>query len=254
MSSSSRSQSRRQPPKGQIRTAADRRAIREGCWWDASAADRVRDFFEGFLRHSKGEWAGKAFKLLRWQWQDVVRPLFAWKRPDGTRRFRKAYIEVPKKNGKSTLASGIGLYMLCADGEQGAEIYSAAADRDQASIVHGEALRMAEASEELAGCLKLNKSTRNILYESTNSWYRALSNEPAGKEGLNIHACIIDELHIWKGRELWDTLRYGYRARRQPLQFVITTAGDDDESICYKELSGPGQFSRETSATTPTLL
>jgi phage terminase large subunit-like protein len=101
---------------------------------------------------------------------------------------------------------------------------------------------MAEASDTLAACLKLNRSTRNILYGATNSWYRALSNEPGGKEGLNIHACIIDELHVWKGRDLWDTLRYGYRSRRQPLQFVITTAGDDDQSVCYSELERARQI------------
>lgn len=229
-----------------VRSAADQSAWDAGCRFNERLALHAAEFFPKFLRHSKGQWAGQAFELLPWQRDDLIMPLFGWVRPDGTRRYRRAFIEIPKKNGKSTLASGIGLYMLCADGEPGAEVYSAAADKDQASIVHGEAIRMAEASGELSACLKINRSTRNILYESTNSWYRALSNEPGSKEGLNIHACIIDELHIWKGRDLWDTLRYGYRSRRQPLQFVITTAGDDDQSICYGELERIRQIANGT--------
>lgn len=218
------------------RNDADRAAVQAGCRFDERLAAHAAGFFPRFLQHSKGQWAGQAFELLQWQRDLLIYPIFGWIRKDGTRRFRRAFVEVAKKNGKSTLASGIGLYLLVADGEPGAEVYSAASDRDQASIVHGEAIRMAEASAALSACLKINRSNRNILYEHTNSWYRALSNEPGGKEGLNIHACIIDELHVWHGRELWDTLRYGYRSRRQPLQFVITTAGDDDQSICYAEL------------------
>lgn len=219
-----------------IRNAGDEAAFAVGCRFCEPLAEHVANFFPRYLQHSKGQWAGQPFELLPWQRDDLIYPLFGWVRPDGTRRFRRAFIEIAKKNGKSTLASGIGLYMLCADGEPGAEVYSAASDRDQASIVHGEAMRMAESSTILAGCLKINKSNRNIFYEHTRSWYRALSNDPGGKQGLNIHACIIDELHIWHGRDLWDSLRYGYRSRRQPLQFVITTAGDDDQSVCYSEL------------------
>jgi len=219
-----------------IRSEADERAFANGCRFNERLALHVVEFFPKYLRHSKGRWAGQPFELLPWQRDDLLMPLFGWVRPDGLRRFRRAFTEIPKKNGKSTLASGLGLYMLCADGEAGAEVYSAAADKDQASIVHGEAIRMAEASDSLAACLKINRSTRNILYHANNSWYRALSSEAATKEGLNIHCCIIDEFHIWHGRDLYDTLRYGYRSRLQPLEFIITTAGDDDQSICYEEL------------------
>jgi phage terminase large subunit-like protein len=225
-----------------IRSIGDELAFRAGCRFNEALALHAVDFFPKFLRHSKGQWAGKSFELIAWQRDELLMPLFGWVRADGTRRYRRVFIEVPKKNGKSTLASGIGLYMLAADGEAGAEVYSVAADKDQASIVHGEAIRMAQASEVLAGCLKVNKSTRNILYSVTNSWYRALSSEPGGKEGLNIHAAIIDELHVWKGRDLWDSLVYGYRSRRQPLQFVITTAGDDDQSVCFSELERARQI------------
>jgi phage terminase large subunit-like protein len=115
---------------------ADERAAARGCWLDEAAAERVRTFFRKFLRHSKGQFAGKPFELLDWQWEGVIRPLFGWRRPDGTRRFRRAYIEIPKKNGKSTLCAGIALYLLTKDNEPGAEVYSAAADRDQASALY----------------------------------------------------------------------------------------------------------------------
>lgn len=218
-----------------VRTAADRRAVEEGCRFDPARAERVRKFFRTLLRHSKGQWAGKPFEPMEWQWQDILAPVFGWVRPDGSRRFRRVYIELPKKNGKSTLASGVGLYLLVADGEQGAEVYSAAADREQASIVHGEAVRMVQASPALSARLEINKTTRNIAFAATNSWYRALSAEAETKEGLNAHGIIIDELHAWKGRALWDTLRYAGRARRQPLLFVITTAGDDMLSVCREQ-------------------
>jgi phage terminase large subunit-like protein len=103
--------------------------------FDEKAARVAVAFFEKLLRHSKGEWSGQAFTLQPWQRDEVIRPLFGWRRQDGTRRYRTAYIEVPRKNGKSTLSAGIALFLLFADEEKGAEVYSAAADRDQASIV-----------------------------------------------------------------------------------------------------------------------
>lgn len=218
-----------------IRTKADERAVEEGCTFDLRAAERVRDFFHKFLRHSKGQWAGKPFELLDWQWEDLIAPLFGWMRADGTRRFRRSYAEIAKKNGKSTIASGIGLYLLVGDKEAGAEVYSAAADQQQASIVHGEAIHMVRASDALSAVLKINETTKNIAFARTNSWYRALSSEAETKEGLNAHGIIIDELHAWHGRALWDALRFAGRARRQPLVFVITTAGDDPLSVCREQ-------------------
>lgn len=144
-------------------------------------------------------------------------------------------MEIPKKNGKSALASGIGLYLLAGDREAGAEVYSAAADRDQAGIVHGEAVRMVEASPALGRHLVVNYSTKNITFPATKGWYKALSSEAGTKEGLNAHALIIDELHAWPGRGLWDALRYAGRARRQPLRFSITTAGDDPHGVCREQ-------------------
>jgi phage terminase large subunit-like protein len=162
-------------------------------------------------------------------------PLFGWKRADGTRRFRIAYIEIPKKNGKSAIGSGLSLYLLAADNEPGAEVYSAAADRDQASIVFNEAARMVDSSPVLAKRLGVVQSRKTITFLAEGSVYRALSADVPTKEGLNIHALIFDELHAQKSRDLWDTLRYGGAARRQPLIVSITTAGFDRHSICWEQ-------------------
>jgi phage terminase large subunit-like protein len=218
-----------------VRSEADERAVLEGCWFDLAAAERVRTFFTKFLRHSKGQWAGKAFELLDWQWDRIVARLFGWKRADGTRRFRRGYIEVPKKNGKSTLFSVLSLYLLCGDGEAGAEVYSAAVDRDQASIVYNEAANMVEASPALSGRLSVVRSTKRIAFHRTRSFYKALSADVPAKEGLNAHAVLIDELHAQKTRELWDTLRYAGASRRQPLHLSVTTAGFDRLSICWEQ-------------------
>jgi phage terminase large subunit-like protein len=218
-----------------IKSAADELAVSNGCYFDEAAAVRVVEFFQRFLRHSKGQWGGKPFELLDWQRNDVIYPLFGWRRPDGFRRFRKAYVELPKKNGKSTLAAGIGLYLLVADDEPGAEVYSAATDQKQAGIVHNEAILMVEASAELANHLKVNQSTRTISFGRTKSVYRALSAAARSKEGLNASGIIADELHVWHGRELWDTLKYAFAARQQGLLFAITTAGEDMQGICREQ-------------------
>ncbi|MBI1915324.1 MAG: hypothetical protein HYS12_11385 [Planctomycetes bacterium] len=218
-----------------IRSAADERAVAEGYRFDLAAAERVRTFFRKFLRHSKGQWAGKPFELLDWQWQDVIGPLFGWKRPDGTRRYRRGYIEVPKKNGKSQLFSGLSLYLLIGDSEPGAEIFSAAVDRDQASIVFNEAANMVEASPTLLQRLNVVRSTKRIVDHRTRSFYKALSADVPAKEGLNAHAVLIDELHAQKTRDLWDTLRYAGASRRQPLHLSVTTAGFDRHSICWEQ-------------------
>src|SRR4029450_13337370 len=145
-----------------VRSEADERAVLDGCWFDINAAERVRTFFLKFLRHSKGQWAKRPFELLDGQGAQIIAPLFGWMRADGTRRFRRGYIEVPKKNGKSTLFSGLSLYLLTADGEPGAEVYPAAVDRDQASIVYTEAANMVEASPHLSSRLNVVRSTKRI--------------------------------------------------------------------------------------------
>lgn len=222
-------------PSRLVKGPADRQAIDEGCWYSAKRADHAVKFFNEYLRHSKGEWAGKKFALLEWQEWDLIRPLFGWMRADGTRRFRRAYVEVPKKNGKSTISAGIALYLLIADNEPGAEVYSAASDREQASIVFREAKSMVEASDVLAQRLRTTDSKKLIADPLSKSWYKALSADVPTKEGLNIHGLIFDELHAQKTRELWDALKYGGASRRQPLFVSITTAGHDRTSICFDQ-------------------
>lgn len=205
-----------------------------GFWFDKKAADLAVAFFEKLLMHSKGEWAGQPFRLQEWQRDDIIRPLFGWKRADGTRRYRHAYIEIPRKNGKSTLCSGIGLYLLLADGEPGAEVYSAAADRDQARIVFDEAKAMVESSPALSEYAKPLRNT--IVVHSQRSFYRVLSADAYTKHGLNAHGILFDELHAQPNRELWDVLNTSTGARRQPLMVMITTAGVyDPESICWEQ-------------------
>lgn len=206
------------------RTWADAEAVRLGCWFDTAAAERAASFFK-LLRHTKAPYAGQPFILLPWQKYDVVMPLFGWKRADNTRRFRLGHIEIPKKNGKSTLCSGLSLLLLMADGEAGAEVYNVASDYKQANIVFREAMRMAKASPYLRDLLVFKPSVKHIDYEAANAEYEALSSDVGTKEGMNISGLIFDELHAQKSRDLFDALIYGGAARVQPLFIAITTAG-----------------------------
>lgn len=202
-----------------------------GLSFDVAAADRAIQFF-GFLKQSKGEWGGHILTLESWQ-AFIVGTIFGWKRRDGLRRFRTAYIEVPRKNGKSTISAGVGLYLLVADGEPGAEIYSAATKRDQARICHSEAVAMVKASPALAGRVGVLKDNLHIL--ATRSKYEPLGADADSMDGLNVHGAIIDELHAHKTRNLWDVLETATGARRQPLIWSITTAGYDRHSICWEQ-------------------
>lgn len=196
--------------------------------------ERVVAFFEKVLRHSKGQNAGKPFILLPWQ-HHVLRELFGRLNPDGTRQHRIGYIELPKKQGKSTTLAGIALYMTAFDSEPGAEVYGAAADREQASIIYREAASMVRASPALSKHLEVIDSRKTIVHKASNSFYRVLSADAFRAEGLNIHALLFDELHAQRDRRLWDALRYGGAARRQPLLLSITTAGYDRKSICWEQ-------------------
>lgn len=202
-----------------------------GFHFDERAAGHAVRFFH-FLKHSKGEWAGVAFDLEEWQ-SFIIGSLFGWMREeDGTRRFRNAYIEIPKKNGKSTLAAGVGLYLFCADDEPGAEVYTAATKRDQARIVHGEAKRMVKASPTLNKRVTVHKD--NLSIERSAAVYKPLGADADSLDGPNVHGAIIDELHAHKTRAMVDVLSDAGAARRQPMMFEITTAGYDRESICWE--------------------
>lgn len=221
-------------PRPYVRNPSDEQAIADGCYVDIDAAERVRTFCRRFLRHSKGQWAGRPFDPLPWQWDDVILPLYGWRRPDGTRRFRRCGIWIAKKNGKSTLMSALSLYHLCGDGEQGAEVYNAANDRDQASIVFNEAANMVRASPTLTRFLTVIDSRKRIDFDKSNSFYRALSADVPTKEGINWSFLCYDEIHAAKKADLYETLRYGGIARRQPLEVTISTAGFDRLSIGYE--------------------
>lgn len=213
-----------------IRNEHDEQAVRNGCRFDIGRAEHYRTFARVYLRHSKGRWARQPFELLDWEWHDVAGPAFGWLRPDGTRRIRTVYVEVPKKTGKSTFGATVGNYLLVGDGEPGAEVYSAATKQEQASIVHGEAINMVAVSKPLLQQLRINRSTKVISYPRQNARYAALCKDAAGSEGLNIHGLIIDEMHVWSDRGFWDSLRYGGIARTQPLTLILTTAGVYDKT------------------------
>lgn len=223
-----------------IRNSADEQALAAGCWFDERQAEYVADWFRTHLRHCIGEWTGKPFELMDWQREEVVYPLFGWQRLDDrgriVRRHKRTFIEIPKKNGKSTLASGVGLYMMVGEGVDGSEVYSYATDKDQASIVHGNAIRMVEASEQLQYFLRVNYTTKHIYNHKHSLCYRAESSRAASSQGKLGNCAIIDELHAWYGTELWDSLRYLGVNWPEPLHFIITTAGDDTEHLCHKQL------------------
>lgn len=196
-------------------------------------ANKAIRFIES-LRHTKDPWAGVPFKLESWQ-KRHIKQIFGRLNSDDTRQVRTVYWEQPRKNGKSELAAAVALYMLYADGEFGAEIYSAAGDRDQATIVFDVAAQMVRMTPALEKRSRIIDSTKRILYPAKNSIYRVLSAEHATKHGFNASAVIFDELHAQPNRKLWDVLTTSGGTREQPLIFAITTAGYDRHSICWEQ-------------------
>jgi len=195
------------------------------------AADRAIRFFGKYVVNTKGEWAGTPLKLEPWQ-VELLSDLFGTLNPDGRRQYRTSLIGIPRKNGKSTLGAGIALKLLFSDDEPGAEVYSAAADREQARIVFEMARGMVEANENLSKIAKVYRNS--IVVPRTGSTYKVLSADAFTKHGLNPHGIVFDELHAQPNRELWDVLTTGQGARRQPLTVAITTAGFDRQSLCYE--------------------
>lgn len=207
-------------------------ARRSPYYFDESAARRAEDFFALVLKHSKGRWSGQPFALEPWQ-RDVIRTAFGtMRRADGKRRYRRVFVFVPRKNGKSTMGAGIANYLLLADGEPGAEIYSAALDREQASIIFAEAKSMCIQEPVLRERCQIYR--RSIVVPSTLSSYRVLSADADNKHGLNAHGVIFDELHAQDDRDLYDVLLTSTGAREQPMTWMFTTAGFDRDTICYE--------------------
>lgn len=218
-----------------IRSSADERAVRDGHYFDERAAEHVVDFHRHYIRHSVGEFAGDPFEPMDWQRDQLLYPLYGWMRANGTRRYRLAYVEIPKKNGKSTMCAALALYHLVVDNEPGAEVYGAASDRSQASIVFREACAMVRASPAIAATLQINRTEKRLTWIENRAWYQVLSGDSFRAEGINASLVIFDELHAQKTRALWDALRYAGAARRQPLTIAITTAGHDRQSICWEQ-------------------
>jgi len=198
--------------------------------YSKARADRAVKFIEN-LPHVKGEWAGQKIKLMPWQ-KRIIRDVFGTLNPDGTRQYRTVYIEIPRKNGKTTLASAVALYLLFADSEAGAEIFSAAHDRDQACIAFDLAAEQIRMTPELMKRCSIVDYRKRINHGA--SFYRAVEREAAGQHGYNAHGVIFDEVHTQKTHDLWDVLTTSTGSRRQPLVFAITTAGFDRQSICWK--------------------
>jgi phage terminase large subunit-like protein len=209
-----------------------------GLWFDHDAADYAFDFFEGVLKLSEGQFEGKAFELDPSQ-AFIIGSLFGWKREDGRRRFRRAYIEQGKGNGKSPLAGGIGLYGMTAAGEAGAQIYAAAAKRDQAGILFADAVKMVKQSPALAKRLEFSGGPGrefNIAHHASGSFFRPVSRD-TGKTGSGPRPYFVlaDEVHELPDRKIIEMLERGFKFRREPLLFMITNSGSDRNSVAWEE-------------------
>lgn len=223
-----------------IRSEADEHAVLNGYYFDAARGQHAVDFGETYLCLTEGTWSGQPFRLQTWQYDQLFMPLFGWVHDSDewgktVRRFRRAYIQVPKKNGKSPIGAYIGIYMLAGDGEAAPKVFSAATDKEQASIVHEHAITMVEHSPALAEILKINRSTKRIIYPGQNGYYRVLSSAPKRNEGWNGNCCIADELHKWHSRALFDAVKWMFASRAEPLFFMITTAGNSHTSVCREQ-------------------
>lgn len=202
-------------------------------YFDREAAEFTAGFFPTCLQHHIGSFDGKPFELMPYQGY-LVRALFGWKRAsDDLRRFRKVFLAVPKGSGKSPFGAGLGLYGAFFDGEAGSEVYAVAADRKQAGIVFDSAKVMTQRNEALSERCEVWRDS--IKLKGSTECFQVLSSDASTKHGFRPHFIIFDEFHAQPNRDLFDTLYRGMGKRRQPVLVMITTAGDDDESICFEE-------------------
>lgn len=200
---------------------------------DESKALRVKTFIES-LKHTQGEWAGRPFELIPWQWEEVILPLFGTVKEDGYRQYRYCYVEIPKKNGKSPLGAAVALYMLYADQEASPEVYLAAADREQAGYVYRYAEGYVQQNDILLRHSKILASRKRIINNRNRGYLQVLSAEAYTKHGINPSCVIFDELHAQPNDELWATLTAGTDfARRQQIVFTMSTAGIWDKTSVW---------------------
>lgn len=214
-------------------------------------AGRFLEFCATHLVHVKGPATGTPLILAPWQVNEIVRPLFNTLLPDKRRQYRTCYLTCPRKQGKSTLGAALALYLTYADGEGGAEIISAAGSADQAAIIFDTAAAMVARSPALSAMTMSYR--RELRVPSLGASYRVISAEAGTAHGLNLHGAIIDELHVWPNRDLYDALTTATGARAQPLVFIATTAGDEEHSICA-EVHRRAEAVRDGLAPDPTLL
>jgi len=200
--------------------------------FDQTRAEKICKFVE-LLPHIKGPKAGERIVLEPWQ-IFLLTTVFGWIKPDGSRRFRRVYVEVPRGNGKSALSSAVALYMLCADGEGGAEVYSFATTRDQAKIVFGDAQHMVRMTPGIRSAFGVETGAHSIYVMKTASKFEPLSAEGSTLDGLNTHFACVDELHAHKTRVVYDVVETSIGKRAQSLLWVITTAGSNRAGICYE--------------------
>ena len=202
--------------------------------FDLKKANRPIEFIEKFCKHSKGQWAGKPVILDLWQ-KAMIQCIFGFVDDNGLRRYREVFVIVARKNGKSTLLSAIGLYMLFADGEGGAQVCCVAGKKDQAKIVFDEAKNMVSQSALLQKHIRKRKS--DLYVDLTFSTFEPLASDSNTLDGLNMHCGILDEVHAWKDRNIYDVSKQSMGARQQPILFTISTAGFVRENI-YDDLDG----------------
>lgn len=210
-------------------------------YFDEEAADKAVKFFAKYLKHSKGIFAGQPFILELWQLDGIIRPLFGWKRKsNGLRRYKECFLFIPRKNGKSTIGAGVGLFLTVADQEPVSEVYSAARDKGQAALIFDEAARMVHADSTLNKKLDVYggnpnaRGNKTIVHPQSGSFYKVVPADAESQMGLNAHGVIIDEVHTQPNRDLYDSLMTSRGTRAQPLAFLATTAGYDKSSFCYE--------------------
>ena len=222
-----------------------------GLRFDVEKAQLALDFFPECLRLAEGAFAGKPFVLQPWQ-QFIVGSLFGWLGADGFRRYRMAYLEIAKGSGKTPMAAACALYLLTADGEEGAEIFAAAVTRDQAGIAFRDAARMVAASPELASRILASgiNPVYGLAHVKSGSFFRPVSAEGRSLDGKRPHGVIIDELHEHDSPIVLEKLSAGFKGRRQPLMLMITNAGWDRGSVCwnYHEYAGRAVSARPGEA------
>jgi len=206
-----------------------------GAVFDADAVDRVLDAF-GKLRHTQGQWAGSPLRPDPWQVAYIIAPVFGWKRWDEdsdsyVRIVRELYVDVPRKNGKSTLSGGIALYLACADGEEGAQVVTAATTKEQAGFVFNPIKKIAERSPALKPHVQTTAS--KVIHKKTGSYVQVISSVADAQHGANLHGGVVDELHVHKTPDLVETIETGTGSRRQPLIMCITTADSGKRGTIY---------------------